>query len=112
MAVTDGGSGFDAYILRLRHQQRPHSPQSVTTAGYPTQDRRIMKPIQMTFLLLASMTHVLAAPVADANIVMTDPDTRPAYHTSWVEDSTVSSRQPLPSLPSLQSRLPVPDPER
>ncbi|KAK1584800.1 uncharacterized protein LY79DRAFT_519974 [Colletotrichum navitas] len=47
-----------------------------------------MKPTRTTLLLLATMTNVLAAPVADANIVMADPDMRPEYHTSWVEDST------------------------
>ncbi|KAK1980989.1 hypothetical protein LZ30DRAFT_593699 [Colletotrichum cereale] len=47
-----------------------------------------MKPTQMTFLLLGTMTGVLAAPTPDANIVLTDSNMRTEYHTSWVEDST------------------------
>ncbi|WDK18714.1 hypothetical protein CGRA01v4_10000 [Colletotrichum graminicola] len=65
--------------------------ESTTTTGYLTQDPHMMKPTRTTLLLLATMTSVLAAPVADANIVMADPESRSEYHTSWVEDSTVSS---------------------
>lgn len=50
-----------------------------------------MKPIQTAMFVLATMTGVQSAPAADANIVIPDSSTRSEYHTSWVEDSTVSS---------------------